>query len=34
MSQPAFIETAVDRLGVDVESDIPASQTADVGPIR
>ena len=33
-SQGAFIESVVSRYGVDAASDLPASQSADVGPRR
>ena len=31
-SQRAFIESIVSRYGVDAVSDLPASQSADLGP--
>ena len=34
MSQRAFIESVVSRYGVDAESNLPASQSADLGPRR
>ena len=34
MSQQTFIETVVDRFGVESESDLPASQIVDLGPRR
>ena len=33
-SQRAFIESVVSRYGVDAVSDLPASQSADLGPRR
>ena len=33
-SQRVFIESLVDRYGVDTVSDLPASQSADLGPRR
>ena len=32
--QRAFIESVVSRYGVDAVSDLPASQSADLGPRR
>ena len=34
MSQRAFIESVVSRYGVDAESNLPASQSDDLGPRR
>ena len=34
MSQRVFIESVVNRYGVDAVSDLPASQSADLGPKR
>ena len=33
-SQRAFIESVVSRYGVEAVSDLPASQSADLGPRR
>ena len=34
MSRRVFVECAVSRYGVDADSNLPASQSADLGPRR